>query len=300
MAETTWTAISNELAAAAETVGRSVVAVLGRRHPSSGVLFRRDAVVTVSHALRSDDIGVIIGPGRTIPARIAGRDPGTDIAVLRLQEKVDGPVAKWGATATLKVGELVLALGRTRRGHVVASAGILSGLMAGPWRTWRNGEIDQFIRPDLNLYPGFSGGPLLAHSGEFLGINTMGLHRTGITVPSGTVQRVATELLEKGKIERPYLGLGMQAVSLPESLRSKLNLTSSEGLLIVQLEPEGPAEKAGVLLGDILIDFGGHAVADTDGVQSALRSCKPGEVVEARLIRAGAAMGMNIKLEPRP
>jgi S1-C subfamily serine protease len=301
MAETTWAALSNELASTAEAAGKSVVAVLGRRHPSTGVLFREDAVVTASHALRKeDDVVIIAGPGRNIPVRLAGRDPGTDIAVLRLREKLDAPVAKWGTTATLKVGELVLALGRTRRGNVVASAGILSGLIATPWRTWRSGEIDRFIRPDLNFYPGFSGGPLLAHSGEFLGINTVGLHRTGITVPSETVQRVATELLEKGKVERPYLGLGMQAVSLPESLRSKLNLTSSEGLLVVQLEPQATAEKAGVLIGDILIELAGQRVADTDDVQNILGSHKPGQVIQTRLVRAGAITDMKVQLEARP
>lgn len=301
MPQNIWTALSNELATAAETAGRSVVAVLGGRHPSTGVLFREDAVVTASHGLRKDeDVAIITGPGRNIRARLAGRDPGTDIAVLRLQQKVDGPVAKWGATAALRVGELVLALGRTRRGNVVASAGILSGLIATPWRTWHHVEIDQFIRPDVNFYPGFSGGPLLAHSEEFLGINTVGLHRTGITVPSGTVQRVATELLEKGKIERPYLGLGMQAVSLPESLQSKLNLTSGEGLLVVQVEPQAPAEKAGVLLGDILIELAGHGVADTDDVQNVLGSHKSGQVLQARLVRAGAITDMKVQLEARP
>lgn len=301
MAEKIWTALSNELAAAAAAAGNSVVAVLSHRHPSSGVLFRPDAVVTASDALRGDeDIGIIAAGGKKVVGLIAGRDPATDLAVVRLQESLEAPAARWRATAGLKVGELVLALGRTRRGNTVASAGILSGVIAGPWRTWRNGALDQFIRPDLSFYPGFCGGPLVADNGEFLGINTTGLHRTAITIPSSTVQRIAHELIEKGRIERPYLGLGMQPVHLPESLRTRLNLTAREALMVAQLEPGGPAEKAGVMLGDVLIELGSRAVADTENVQDVLRSMKAGQELDARLIRASALATLKIKLEARP
>jgi S1-C subfamily serine protease len=301
MAENIWTKLSNEIAHIAEQAGKSVVSVLGRRHPFSGVVFDATAIVTVNHALRrEDDIAVITAPGRKVTAHVAGRDPGTDLAVLRLAQPIDTSVAKWGATADLRVGELVVAVGRTWRGNVVASAGILSGLIAGPWRTWRGGELDQFIRPDLNFYPGFSGGPLLASNGELLGINTAGLHRSGITVSAVTVKRVAAELIEKGRIERPYLGLGMQAVPLPESLRSSLNLTANEGLLVAHIEPGGPAEKAGVMLGDVLIELAGRATADTDSVQNALRSSKLGQEIEATVVRAGALTRFKIKLEARP
>ena len=183
MPDKIWAAVSNELAATTATAGKSVVAVLGRRHPSSGILFRPDAIVTASHALRrEDEIAVVTGPGQKLKAQLAGRDAGTDLAVLRLEHSIDAPPAAWSSTSNLRVGELVLALGRTWRGNIAASSGILSGLVPGPWRTWRNGELDQFIRPDVTLYPGFSGGPLIASSGEFLGLNTAGLHRSGITI----------------------------------------------------------------------------------------------------------------------
>jgi len=300
MAERVWATLSDELTAATSTAGRSVVAVLGRRHPSSGIVFRKDAIVTAQHALRRDDeIIVITGPEQRIKARVAGRDPGTDLAVLRLEQSIDAPVANWDSSARLKVGELVLALGRTWRGNVVASAGILSGVIAGPWRTWRNGELDQFIRPDLTFYAGFSGGPLLSSSGNFLGMNTVGLHRDGITIPASTLQRVASDLLEKGRIERPYLGLGMTPVPLPESLRSKLNLTASEVLLVAHVEPGGPAEKAGVMLGDLLLELAGQSVADTEGVQNILRSTRPGQEIEAAIIRAGASARLRITLAAR-
>jgi S1-C subfamily serine protease len=159
--------------------------------------------------------------------------------------------------------------------------------------------MDQFIRPDLTMYPGFSGGPLVNSQGEFLGMNTAGLHRSGITVPSATVQRVSAELLEKGGIQRPYLGLAMQAAPLPESLRTRLNLTASEGLLVVHVEPSSPADNAAIFLGDVLITLAGKPAADIDSVQDILRSHKPGDSVEASLIRGGAITTVNLRLEAR-
>ena len=300
MAENIWASFSNQLAETATTAGKSVVAVHGRRHPSSGILWSGDAVVTASHALRRDeDISVVTGPGTNTQARLAGRDPSTDLAVLRLEQPVQGTATRWADTSKLRVGELVLALGRTWRGNIVASSGVVSGLM-GPWRTWRGGELDQFIRPDLTLYPGFSGGPLVNAEGEILGLNTAGLHRSAITVPAATVARVVAELLEKGRIERPWLGVAMQSVGVPESLRAKLNLIASEGLLIVHVEPGSPAEKAGVLLGDLLLEIDGKPVAETDAVQEALRSHKTGSSVELKLARGGTLVKTSVSLAARP
>jgi len=302
MANKTWDALSQELAQTAEEAGKSLVALQGWRHSASGVLLGADSIVTVNHAVRHDgEVPVALGGGIRASARVAGRDAGTDLAVLRLEQPVQ-PVApiRWATDPKLRVGDLTLALARTRRGNVVASSGIISGLMQGPWRTWRGGELDQFVRPDLNMYSGFSGGPLLNSQGEFLGINTAALHRSGITIPAATVKRVTGELLEKGRVERPYLGLAMQSVTLPESLRSKLNLNSDEGLLVIHVEPGSPSEKAGVLLGDLLVELGGRAVSDTDAVQDVLRSNKIGSEVDALFIRGGATIRAKLKLEPRP
>lgn len=300
MAENIWTILSNQLANTADKVGKSVVAVHGQRHASSGIVWSSDSVVTANHALRRDDeISVITGPDKRTLASVAGRDPSTDLAVLRLQDPVEASSARWGDAGKLRVGELVLALGRTRRGNVVASSGIISGLM-GRWRTWRGGELEQFIRPDLAMYPGFSGGPLVGPEGEILGLNTAGLHRAGITVPAATVARVAPELLAKGRIERPYLGLAMQAVTVPESLRTRLNLKASDGLLVAHVEPGSPAEKGGVMLGDVLIELAGMAVQDTDAVQEVLRSHKPGDSIATSLIRGGTLVTSTFKLAARP
>jgi S1-C subfamily serine protease len=299
--EKVWATLARELADASAEGGKSVVGVHGARHFSSAIVIAKDAVVAANHAVRRDDeITIVTAPGQTAAARVAGRDPGTDLAVLRLQAAIDAPVARWGSTANLRVGELVLALARTRRGNVVASSGIVSGLINTPLRTWRGGEIDQFIRPDLSLYAGFSGGPLVNNQGEFLGMNTAGLHHSGITVPASTVTRVAAELLEKGRVERAYLGLAMQTVPVPESLRARLNLNASEALLVVHVEAESPAEKAGILLGDLLLTLDGQPMTDTDSVQETLRKSKPGNRIEAGLARGGTLAKSTIQLEARP
>jgi S1-C subfamily serine protease len=300
MAENIWAALSQQLAGTADSAGKSVVAVHGRRHPSSGILLNNDTVVTANHALRRDeDITVILAPERRVAARVVGRDSSTDLAVLHLQEPAQTSPPRWGDASRLRVGNLVLALGRTRRGNIVASSGIASGLM-GLWRTWRGGELDQFIRPDLTLYPGFSGGPLVNPEGEILGLNTAGLHRSGITIPTATVLRVSAELQEKGRIERPYLGLAMQTVPLQESLRSKLNLKANEGLLVLHVESGSPADKGGVLLGDVLIEIDSSQVADTDAVQATLRSRKIGQSISLSLIRGGASLKLSVTLAAKP
>lgn len=299
MEEKIWSTLSNELAETTLETGKSVACVQGRRHPSSGILFNSEAVVTTNHALRRDDeVAVVLAPGQRVASRVVGRDPATDLAVLRLEQPIQAPAARWGDSARLRVGELVLALARTRRGNIVASSGIISGYINESWQTWHRGELDQFIRPDVNFYPGFSGGPLVNSRGEILGINTAGIHRSGITIPAQTVVRVVKELLEKGRIERPYLGLAMQAAPLPESLRAKLNLNSSEGLVVMHVVPGSPAEKGGVLLGDVLLELEHQPVTDTDAVQQELRSHKLGSEIELAFIRGGVIARSKVKLEP--
>jgi S1-C subfamily serine protease len=301
MSEKIWAKLADDLARSAEEAGKWVVAVHGRRHPASGVLLGKDAIVTVNHAVhREEEMSVVVAPGERVTARVAGRDPGTDLAVLRLTQPIQIPATPWTTASKSRVGELTLALGRTWRGNIVASSGILSGVIHGAWRTWRGGELEQFIRPDLNLYQGFSGGPLVNAQGEFAGVNTVGLHRSPITIPAGTVTRVAAALLEKGRVERPYLGLAMQAVDLPESLRSTLNLKAEEGLLVAHVEPGSPADKAGLLLGDTLIELDGKHVGDTDDVQQVLRSGKIGSEIEAAVVRGGAMAKVRIALAARP
>lgn len=296
-----WSTVSVELAASAEKAGSSVVCIHSHhRHASSGVVWQKGAIVTAHHALGRGEFTVTDSQGRSFTAELAGQDPTTDLAVLKIPEVVEIPQASIGETKELKVGHLVLALGRTRRGNLVASSGIISGLM-GPWRTWWGGEIDQFVRPDLNLYAGFSGGPLVDSNERVLGINTTGLRRGApLTIPSSTVSRIAQELVNKGRIARPYLGLAMQPVPLPQELKNKLNLSNSNGALIMHVEPDGPAGKAGLLLGDILTAMRSTPIEDTDDVQIQLGKSHVGESLPISVVRGGQRLEVSLELGERP
>jgi S1-C subfamily serine protease len=181
----------------------------------------------------------------------------------------------------------------------VASAGIIGGL-SGEWQPRRGGRVDRHIRLDLELYPGFSGGPLVNAQGKVVGVNTRGLARgRGVTIPNATVNRVVDELLEKGHIARPYLGLAMQPVAVPESLRGKLKDANS-ALLVVHVEKAGPAEKAGIQLGDIVTELQGQPAQDTGDIVGLLGSKKVGDTINASILRGGTPVTVAIKLEDRP
>lgn len=293
--------VSNELAAAAEAAGNSVVAVHAKRWlPSGGVHWRKGVVVTSRHALRQAQNATLVAEGgKQHRADLAGGDPSTDLAVLKLVDPAELALPEFADTAP-KLGHLVLALGRSRSGNLVASAGIVGGV-SGEWRTPRGGRLDQHIRLSLNLYPGFSGGPLVNAQGRVLGINTAGLARgRALTLPVTTVNRIVEELLEKGHIARPYLGLAMQPVSLPESLRQRVASSTNSALLVVHVEPAGPADSAGVLLGDLVIELEGQAVEDTDNIQELLASHKPGGRVAVTLLRGGFPVKLSITLGELP
>jgi S1-C subfamily serine protease len=232
--------------------------------------------------------------GRSLPAVLAGRDPGTDLAVLRVAD-AGSVVATPGDDAALKVGHMVLALGYGPR----ASWGVISAL--GPrWRSWRGGDIDRLVRLDLVLYPGFSGGPLVDAAGRVVGLNTSGLAReTRLALPVTMVARVADELLQKGHVSRGYLGLGMQPVRLPEPLRAQLGLGDG-ALIVVMVEPSGPAARAGVLLGDVLVALDGEPVGDLEDVQARLGSDRVGAEISAVVLRGGVRTELRITVGEQP
>jgi serine protease DegQ len=293
---------SQELAAAVEKVGPSVVTVRARhRLPSSGIHWRKGVIVTADHTVRrEEEISVLLPDGKRVSAKLAGRDPGTDLAVLRLEEETSASVPQFGETSTLQLANFVLALGRTRNASLVASAGIIGGL-GGEYRTWRGGRVDQNIRLDLALYPGFSGGPLVSVEGKVLGVNTNGLGRgRAVSIPASTVNRTIDELLEKGHIARPYLGIAMQPVSLPEALRGKLKSSVAGGLMVLHVEPSGPAEKAGIVLGDVIVELQGKPALDTDNIQELLASAKIGDRVKTTVVRGGSPVEVSLTLGERP
>lgn len=293
--------LSNDLAGAVERAGSAVVAVNGRhRVPSSGIHWRQGIVVTADHTVeRDEEITVTLPDGRSVAATLAGRDPGTDLAVLKLSG-VELPVAEIADDASLKVGHFVLALARPGEHGLSASAGVIS--VVGPaWRTHRGGQIDRLVRLDLTLYPGFSGGALVDAQGRVAGILSSGLARSmGLAIPASTVNRAVDQLLTRGRIARGYLGIGFQPVVLPENLKSKLNLSSSGGLIVVTVQGGGPAEQAGVLIGDILVGLDGKPISDTDEVQAALDPERVGQPVSAQLIRGGESTTLTITVGERP
>jgi len=295
-------AISNEFTAAAAAVGPSVVAIYSRRWmPASGVIWQKGLVVTADHNIRrEEEIPVVGHDGTRMQASLAGRDPSTDLAILKLPEEAALTAAPLANNPTAKLGQFILALGRSRSTNLVASAGIIGGI-SREWRTWRGGRLDQHIRLDLNLYPGFSGGPLVSAEGKVLGINTRGLGRgRPVAIPINTVNRVIDELLRHGHIVRPYLGLAMQPAALPESLRGKLSSAGESALLVVHVEPSGPAEKAGALLGDLVLELECKPAEDTRQVQELLGSAKVGDKITLSVLRGGSPIQLHVVLGDRP
>ena len=301
MSESVLSKFSDELATAAEQAGRSVVTVRARmRVPSSGIVWRKGVIVSANHTVRREsEISVLLPNGKRAEAKLAGRDSGTDLAILTV-EGLDAPIAQVGDTATLKLANFVLALGRTRSGNLVASAGIIGGL-SGEQRSWRGGRLDQGVRLDLALYAGFSGGPLVGLDGKILGVNTSGLGRgRAMTVPVATVERSVNELLEKGYIARPYLGIAMQPVSIPENVRGKIKSAPQGGLMVMHVEAGGPAEKAGIVLGDVIVELKGKPVLETEGIRDVVSVAKVGEKVSIAVLRSGTPLEVTVVLAERP
>jgi len=293
--------LSNDLAGAVQKAGGAVVAVNARqRVPSSGIHWSPGVIVTSDHTVeRDEEITVTLADGRTVPATLAGRDPSTDIAILKVQG-VEASTADIGDSSALAVGQMVLAVGRPGEHGLSASYGVISAL-SGNWSTYRGGQIDQFVRPDLTFYPGFSGGPLVNARGQIVGMNTSGLMRgLGVTIPASTVNRVADQLLSKGRIARGYLGLGFQPVHLPDSLKNTLNLASNGGLIVVTVEQGGPAEQAGMFIGDVLVALDNTPITDIDAVQSMLGSDRVGKAINARVVRGGVLADVAITVAERP
>ncbi len=283
-------ALSNELAAAVERAARAVVAVHARpRFSSSGVFWRPGVIVTAEHTIRrEEEITVTLPDGAGAPATLAGSDPGTDIAVLKV-EAAGEAVAR--AAAVPVPGQLALSIGRSEDSGANATMGIVSAV-SGAWRTWRGGRLDHYIRLDLTLYPGSSGGAVVNTAGEAIGIATSALSRiAGLAIPGATIDRVVDEILARGRVSRGYLGLGLQPVELPDH---------HKGLIVLSLEAEGPAAKAGVLIGDIVMSLAGAAVQDTGDVQTALEAHPVGERIEAALQRGGVARTIAITVGERP
>jgi S1-C subfamily serine protease len=278
--------LSENLAGIVETTGASVVGVeAGRRSRGTGIVWSADGlIVTADHVIHHEDgISVRLPDGQSISATVVGRDPTTDVAVLRVRD-LGAKVPAWVDPSSLKVGNLVLALGRPGR-TVRATIGIVSVLGEG-WQTPAGGRLDRYLEADVALYPGFSGGPLIDASGNVLGINTAGLRRGGsLTVVTPTVRRVVEVLVAHGRIRRGYLGIATQPVRLVPALAERAH--QPRGLVVLEVEPGSPADQGGILLGDTILAVAGQAVRYPEELLGVLGGDRIGTSVPVRLLRAG-------------
>ena len=278
--------VSEAMAGLAAQAGESVVRVEGRnRLPASGVIYADGIIVTSHHVVeRDDNLRVGLPNGAAVDAELAGRDPGTDLAVLRVAATGLAP-ATWVDAGDLRVGNLILALGRPGQ-SVQATLGIVSAL-GGAWRTGGGGELDRYLQTDVVMYPGFSGGPLATADGRLGGINSSALARgVSVTIPAATVARVVDTILAHGRMPRGYLGVGIQPVRLDAALQEQLG--QQTGLMLMSVEAGGPAAQGGLLQGDVVVALDGQAVRQMDDLQALLTGDRVGKAVAVRFVRAGA------------
>jgi S1-C subfamily serine protease len=290
--------MSGDLAGLIESAGAGVVGVeAGRRSRGTGVAWSSDGViVTADHVIHHEEgIRVRLADGQEIPGTMVGRDPTTDIAVLRVHDAAVKAL-KWGEPSSLKVGNLVLALGRPGR-TLRATIGIVS-VLGDAWQTPAGGRIDRYLEADVALYPGFSGGPLMDVAGNVHGINTAGLRRGGsLTVVTPTIRRVVEALVAHGRIRRGYLGIATQPVRLASALAERVQ--QHRGLLVMEVEPGSPAEQGGLLLGDTLLQVAGQPVRYPEELFGLLGGDRIGAPVSVRVLRAGAPQELSVTVGER-
>ncbi len=285
MTNESWTDLSERLAALAEDGGRSVVRVEARRAPASGVVWSPDGVVVTAHHNVEWDEGIEVGlaDGRSVRAELQGRDPSTDVAVLRLQASGLAAPA-WTEPDGLKPGHLLLSLSRPGRALRVGLAPLARA--AEGWRSPAGGKLDRYLESDLPLHPGFSGALVLDLAGRAVGMATAGLSRgAALVVPLPTLRRVVGQLLAHGQVRRGYLGVATVPVRLPASLEKVAGQAAA--LIVTAVEEGSPAARGGLHLGDTLLAFGGTPLAHPGDLLPLLEEERIGQVVALRLLRAG-------------
>ena len=290
--------LSNAMAAAAEKAGLSTVLVNARRRmPASGIAFAADLVLTADHVIEQEEgITVVLPDGTEVGAKLAGRDPGSDLAVLRLEKAVAKPAEP---APLAKIGELVLALGRPSPEGIEVSLGVVSA-MGGPVRTPR-GSIDRFIRTDTTPFPGFSGGPLVDAEGRVVGVNTSGFGRgVALTIPADYAWKVADQLAKSGSVKRGYLGVRSQGVEIAAAAQKALEREQATGLLVMSVEHDSPAEAGGLIVGDILVGIDGQPVPDHDALFARLNGDVVDKSIPLEILRGGQPLTVKVRIGARP
>ncbi len=293
--------LSNELAGAVERAAAGVVAVFARpRIGSSGVVWRQNLILTSSQGIRSEEgIKVLFPDGRLVDARLRGRDHGTDLALLEADTGSTKPL-DLVADDTLKVGQLVLAVGRTADTGPIASFGIVSGV-SGQWKSWRSGKLNPFVRLDVSVYSTSSGGAAVDASGNVIGLISTGLSRSSVlAVTRTTIDRVARKLSEKGYVSHGFLGITIQPVALPRDLKEKVPLGQETGIMLLGLDPDGPGAAGGLMMGDVLLSAGSEALTDPETLAEVLDGTAAGDALNIRVLRGGAVQELQVRAGERP
>lgn len=285
--------LSDAMAGAVDKAGASVVTVAARRRlPASGVVWSADGLIVTSHHVVEveDRIRIGLPGGETVSATLVGRDPNSDIAILRAEANgLTVPV--WAEPAEVRVGHLALAVGRPGD-DLQATLGVVSAL------SHRANENKYFVQTDVVMYPGFSGGPLIGVNGQVIGINSSALMRgVSLAVQTPTIRHVAENLLKHGRMRRGYLGVGVQPARLPAAVAESLG--QKTGALIVSVESDSPAEKAGLFLGDTIVALGSSPVEDMEGLLAALSGSSIGTATSVKIVRGGQVHDLPVTIGER-
>lgn len=291
--------LSDHLGALVDGVAPRLVVIRSRRRSSlSGFVWRPGFVVTAEEALEADDdIAVLRSDGTSVTASLVGRDPTTDIVLLRTEEQPVGEITL-APTSGLRAGHVVVAAGCRPEG-TTAAFGIVS-LAGGPWRSLRGGMIDRRLHLDLRLDPRAEGGLAIDAGGNAVGMTVLGPRGGALVIPSETIERVAQQLLQHGRIARGYLGLGLQPVRIDQGAAADLGIADTRGVIVVSVDSDGPGQKAGVKQGDILIRWNEHALQSVRSVHSLLGPESVGQSAQIDVLRAGDRIALTIEIGERP
>ncbi|QNI32822.1 PDZ domain-containing protein [Alloacidobacterium dinghuense] len=294
-----WTQLSSAFADAITELESSIVAIDGGgRSTSSGVVWRPGVIVTTHHALRFRENLKILLAEESLSARWIGSDITTDLAVLGIDSDKLTPVSSTNDLVT-RAGEVVLSIGRSRLGDISASCGIIART-GSAWRSWRGGAIDRLIRPDIRLYVGQAGSALVNEQRQVLGINSPALaSQAVITIPAQTINRVVKAILELGHVPRPFLGLAMQPIPIPEPAQGLFPNGVDETLLVTHVEPKAPAALAGVMVGDVIVSFNGGPVPGLREILHRLRASRIGDTISLTVSRGGARVDLTLSVADR-
>jgi S1-C subfamily serine protease len=285
---------STQIAATVEAASRAVVAVHGRgRIASSGLVWEPGLVVAAEETVERDtDLALTLPDGRRVEATLVGRDPSTDVAVLRFAG--EAPALAGTAPSDLRPGHLAVAVGRSQ-GDVIAALGIVS-LAGGPWHSSHGGKIDAKLRFDLRLPMTAEGGPLVTAEGKLIGMAVYGPRRRVLAIPAATISRAVAAIKDKGHVARGYLGVSLQSVPLP----ARDGEQRRRAAMVVTIDPAGPAHAAGLLQGDILVAMDGEPITGVRGIYQRLGPDSVGRTVSVELVRAGAPKTVQVAVAARP